>query len=79
MPEVRPGAGVSHNRLTRLFRAATGDTAVGCVRRRGLGRARHLLCVSTPSVGIPGPHAFGTVCRRELRASSRALRAAATA
>ncbi|MEU6606990.1 AraC family transcriptional regulator [Streptomyces shenzhenensis] len=51
--------GVSHNQLTRLFRAATG---VGCVRRRGLDRARHLLCASTPSVGVPGPQALGQAC-----------------
>ncbi|MFJ8601057.1 helix-turn-helix domain-containing protein [Streptomyces shenzhenensis] len=79
-------AGVSHNQLIRLFRAATGDTSVGCVRGRGLDRARHLLCASTPSVpavaasvGILGLHAFDAACRRELGAALRALRAAATA
>ncbi|WP_329280723.1 AraC family transcriptional regulator [Streptomyces sp. NBC_01451] len=81
VPAVAQAAGVSHNHLTRLFKAATGDTVVGYVRRRRLDRAHHLLRASTlsipavaASVGIPDLHAFNKACRRELGASPRALR-----
>ncbi|MBA2951538.1 AraC family transcriptional regulator [Streptomyces himalayensis] len=82
VPAVARAAGVSHNHLTRLFRAATGDTVVGYVRRRRLDRAHHLLRASTlsipavaASVGIPDLQAFNKACRREFGASPRALRA----
>lgn len=81
VPAVAQAAGVSHNHLTRLFKAATGDTVVGYVRRRRLDRAHHLLRASTlsipavaASVGIPDLQAFNKACRRELGASPRALR-----
>ncbi|WP_371657818.1 helix-turn-helix domain-containing protein [Streptomyces sp. NBC_00280] len=81
VPAVAQAAGVSHNHLTRLFKAATGDTVVGYIRRRRLDRARHLLRASTlsipavaASVGIPDLQAFNKACRRELGASPRALR-----
>lgn len=81
VPEVARVAGVSHNHLTRLFRAATGMTVVGYVRRRRLERARHLLRESTLSVaavaaavGVPDLQAFNKACRREFGASPRALR-----
>ncbi|MFI1354286.1 helix-turn-helix domain-containing protein [Streptomyces sp. NPDC020898] len=81
VPAVARAAGVSHNHLTRLFRAATGDTVVGYIRRRRLDRALHLLRASTlsipavaASVGIPDLQAFNKACRRELGASPRALR-----
>ena len=35
--------GISHNHLTRLFRAAVGDTVIGYIRQRRVQRARHLL------------------------------------
>lgn len=85
MPAVAQAAGVSHNHLTRLFKAATGDTVVGYIRRRRLDRARHLLRASTlsipavaASVGIPDLQAFNKACRRELGASPRALRGETT-
>ncbi|MER5914952.1 helix-turn-helix transcriptional regulator [Streptomyces sp. NPDC001982] len=85
VPDVARAAGVSHNHLTRLLRAATGDTVVGYIRRRRLDRAHHLLRASTlsipavaASVGIPDLQAFNKACRRELGASPRALRAEAT-
>ncbi|GAA3879823.1 hypothetical protein GCM10023084_35910 [Streptomyces lacrimifluminis] len=85
VPAVARAAGVSHNHLTRLFKAATGDTVVGYVRRRRLDRARHLLRATTlsipavaASVGIPDLQAFNKACRRELGASPRALRGEAT-
>jgi AraC-like DNA-binding protein len=83
VPGVARAAGVSHNHLTRLFRAATGDTVVAYIRQRRMERARHLLRESTLSisaiaatVGIPDLQAFNKACRRELGASPRAVRGA---
>ncbi|MEV4358329.1 helix-turn-helix transcriptional regulator [Nonomuraea sp. NPDC049625] len=82
VPRVARAAGVSHNHLTRLFRAQTGHTVVAYIRRRRLSRALHLLRESTlaipaiaAAVGIPDLQAFNKACRRELGASPRALRA----
>ncbi|MEV6237645.1 AraC family transcriptional regulator [Lentzea sp. NPDC051838] len=79
--EIAKVAGVSHNHLTRLFRARTGTTVVAYLRRRRMDRARHLLTASTLSVtavaatvGIPDLQAFNKVCRRELGVSPRAVR-----
>lgn len=84
--DVAKVAGVSHNHLTRLFRARTGSTVVAYIRRRRVERARHLLTASTLSVtavaaavGIPDLQAFNKVCRRELGESPRALRRSSTA
>ncbi|MFJ9587448.1 AraC family transcriptional regulator [Streptomyces acidicola] len=81
VPDIARAAGVSHNHLTRLFRAETGTTVVGYIRRRRLDRAHHLLRATTlsipavaASVGIPDLQAFNKACRRELGASPRALR-----
>ena len=83
VPGIARVAGVSHNHLTRLFRAETHDTVVAWIRRRRMERARHLLRATTlsipavaASVGIPDLQAFNKACRRELGASPRALRAA---
>jgi AraC family transcriptional regulator len=85
VPDIARSAGISHNHLTRLFRAETGDTVVAYIRRRRLERARHLLRESTlpiPSiataVGIGDMQAFNKACRRELGASPRAVRAGAS-
>lgn len=82
VPEIARAAGVSHNHLTRLFRAATGETVIGYLRVRRMAQARHLLRASTLSipavaatVGIPDLQAFNKACRRELGASPRAVRA----
>ncbi|MBM7788141.1 AraC family transcriptional regulator [Tenggerimyces flavus] len=82
VPDIAAAAGVSHNHLTRLFRAETGDTIVAHVRRRRMERARHLLRESTlpiasiaTAVGIGDLQAFNKTCRRELGTSPRALRA----
>ncbi|SEC42628.1 Helix-turn-helix domain-containing protein [Streptomyces sp. 2231.1] len=82
VPEIARAAGVSHNHLIRLFRAATGDTVVAYVRHRRLDRAHHLLRAATlsipaiaASVGIRDLQSFNKACRRELGASPRALRA----
>ncbi len=83
VPDIARAAGVSHNHLTRLFHAATGDTVIAYIRHRRLERARYLLRESTLSipaiaaqVGIPDLQAFNKACRRELGASPRAVRAA---
>lgn len=83
IPEIARAAGVSHNHLTRLFRAATGETVVGYLRTRRMDRARHFLRATTmsipavaASVGIPDLQAFNKACRRELGAAPRSIRAA---
>jgi AraC-like DNA-binding protein len=85
VPGIARVVGVSHNHLTRLFRAETGHTVVGYIRRRRLARARHLLRESTlsipaiaASVGIPDLQAFNKACRREFGASPRAVRSGHT-
>ncbi|MFF3455011.1 helix-turn-helix domain-containing protein [Streptomyces sp. NPDC002730] len=84
VPDIAQVAGVSHNHLTRLFRAETGSTVIAHIRRRRLERARHLLRASTlaipavaAAVGIPDLQAFNKACHRELGGSPRAVRAAA--
>jgi AraC family transcriptional regulator len=80
--EIARHAGISHNHLTRLFKAETGLTVVAYIRRRRMIRARHLLVESSmpisaiaTSVGIPDLQAFNKVCRRVLGAAPRAIRA----
>ncbi|GAA0896492.1 AraC family transcriptional regulator [Pseudonocardia zijingensis] len=84
VPDVARVAGVSHNHLTRLFRAETGLPVVAWIRQRRMARARHLLTATTmsipavaASVGITDLQAFNKACRRELGASPRAVRAGA--
>jgi AraC-like DNA-binding protein len=81
VPDIARAGGVSHNHLTRLFRADTGDTVVAYIRRRRLERARHLLRESTlpipavaAAVGIGDLQAFNKACRSGLGSSPRALR-----
>jgi transcriptional regulator GlxA family with amidase domain len=82
VPSLAAVAGVSHNHLTRLFRAETGTTVVAYIRQRRMARARHLLVSSTlsipaiaASVGIPDLQAFNKTCHRELGGAPRAVRA----
>lgn len=63
-------AGLSHNQLTRLFRARFGSTVVGYIRKRRVERAVHLLShTDMPArligaqVGIPDPQAFNKTVR----------------
>jgi AraC-like DNA-binding protein len=84
VPDVARVAGVSHNHLTRLFHAETGDGVVAYIRRRRMQRARHLLLETTlsipaiaASVGIADLQAFNKACRRELGGSPRAIRSGA--
>lgn len=83
VPEIARAVGVSHNHLTRLFRATTGETVVGYIRARRMERARHFLRATTmsipavaASVGIADLQAFNKACRRELGAAPRSIRAA---
>ncbi|GAA1595949.1 hypothetical protein GCM10009804_60660 [Kribbella hippodromi] len=81
VPALARLAGVSHNHLTRLFQAETGQTVIAYIRTRRMTRARHLLVSSTlsipavaASVGIPDLQAFNKTCRRELGAAPRVVR-----
>jgi len=81
VPALARTAGVSHNHLTRLFHAETGQTVIAYIRQRRMARAHHLLVSSTlsipavaASVGIPDLQAFNKTCRRELGGSPRAVR-----
>ncbi|MEV5967764.1 helix-turn-helix domain-containing protein [Kribbella sp. NPDC051952] len=81
IPALARVAGVSHNHLTRLFHAETGQTVIAYLRARRMMRARHLLVASTlsipavaASVGIPDLQAFNKTCRRELGGSPRVIR-----
>lgn len=81
VPQIAKAAGVSHNHLTRLFQAATGQTVVGYLRTRRMERARHFLEATTlsipaiaASVGMRDLQAFNKACRRELGASPRGIR-----
>lgn len=84
VPELARLAGLSHNHLTRLFRAETGETVVAYIRRRRMARAAHLLTSTTmsipaiaSSVGFKNLQAFNKACRRQYDTSPRALRARA--
>jgi AraC-like DNA-binding protein len=73
--------GLSHNHLTRLFRAATGQTVVEAIQRRRMERARHLLQFSTMPVkeiavlvGLPDLQHFNKAVRRHLGASPTKFR-----
>ncbi len=81
VPEVARAVGLSHNHLTRLFRAGTGMSVVGYIRQRRLAAAQHLLTATTmsipavaASIGIPDLQAFNKACRRELGGSPRSIR-----
>lgn len=73
--------GISHNHLTRLFRAALGKTITGYIQECRVQRARHLLLYSTrpiksiaAEVGIADLHLFNKTIRAALGASPRAIR-----
>ena len=83
VPAIAAAVGLSHNQLTRVFRAEAGTTVVGWIRRRRVERARHLLRHTTQpiahigaSVGIPDPQTFNKAFRREEGRSPRAYRRA---
>lgn len=62
--------GISHNQLTRIFRANLDETVIGYIRRRRVERAVHLLTATdlpigtiAARVGIPDAHAFNKTVR----------------
>lgn len=73
IPAVAEAVGISHNHLTRVFRARTGGTVVAYVRRRRVEVAHHLLRSSTLSVasiaatvGFADLQTLNKACRHEL-------------
>lgn len=81
VPAIAATVGLSHNQLTRIFRAQAGTTVVGWIRARRIERACHLLRHSTQpiaqigaSVGLPDPQGFNKAFRKEQRRSPRAYR-----
>lgn len=79
--ELAEEAGLSPNHLTRLFRAATGQTVVGTIQIRRMERARHLLQYSNMpikqianQVGIPDLHHFNKSVRHHLGSAPSMLR-----
>jgi AraC-like DNA-binding protein len=78
---VARAVGCSHNHLTRLFRAELRCGVAQWIRARRAHRARHLLTGTSMAiadiaaeVGIPDPHHFNKVVRRELGQAPRAVR-----
>lgn len=79
--ELARELGVSHNHLTRRFRAQTGQTVVDWIRQRRVERARHLLRHSTlpikaiaAQVGLGDFHSFNKAMRRASGRSPRQWR-----
>jgi len=81
IPAIARRAEISHNHLTRLFRAQFGTTIEGYIRRRRVERALHLLVHSTlpvktiaGEVGLPDLHFFNKTIRAAVGASPRSYR-----
>jgi len=73
--------GISHNHLSRLFRASTGDTIIGTIQKRRVDRARHLLGFTTlpvkeiaTLVGLPDLQQFNKTVRKVTGMSPSRLR-----
>lgn len=71
-------SGISHNQLTRLFRAHSGTTVVGYIRRQRVERALHLLRqtsmpmrVIASQVGVPDAQQFSALVKKETGNSPR--------
>ena len=81
IPAVARHAEISHNHLTRLFRAQFGVTIEGYIRRRRVERALHLLAHTTLAVktiagevGLPDLHFFNKTIRAAAGLSPRDYR-----
>ncbi|QYM79439.1 AraC family transcriptional regulator [Horticoccus luteus] len=81
IPDIAKRAEVSHNHLTRLFRAQFGVTVEGYIRQRRVERAQHLLAHSTlaiktiaAEVGLPDLHFFNKTVRAASGLSPREYR-----
>ncbi|MDB6168963.1 MAG: AraC family transcriptional regulator [Verrucomicrobia bacterium] len=82
IPAIARRAEISHNHLTRLFRAQFGATIEGYIRRRRVERALHLLAHTTLAiktiageVGLPDLHFFNKTIRAAAKLSPREYRA----
>ncbi len=81
IPAIARRAEISHNHLTRLFRAQFGVTIEGYIRRRRVDRARHLLIHTTlpvktiaGEVGLPDLHYLNKTFRLATGMSPREYR-----
>ncbi len=81
VPDLAREVGLSHNHLTRLFRASTGQTVVEAIQRRRMERARHLLAFSTMpvkevavQVGLPDLQHFNKAVRKHFGVGPRGVR-----
>lgn len=79
--DIADRVALSHNHLTRLFKAETGDTVIGYIRRRRAERVERLLReTSLPAkavaieVGVPDLQQFNKLTRELLGRSPRNLR-----
>lgn len=70
VPDLAQRVGLSHNQLTRVFKAQNGDTVVGYIRRRRIEKAVYLLthtaqpiATIAAQVGIPDAQAFTKTMR----------------
>ncbi len=84
VPDLARAVGLSHNHLTRLWRAAFGTTVVGYLRRRRAEQARHLLRHSTQplrtiaaDLGLRDVQQLNKLVRRELGVCPSRLRSQA--
>jgi AraC family transcriptional regulator len=81
IPEIARRADISHNHLTRLFKAQFGVTVEGYIRQRRSERALHLLTNTTMAVksiaaevGLPDLHFFNKTIRAATGVSPRQYR-----
>jgi AraC-like DNA-binding protein len=81
IPAIARRAEISHNHLTRLFRAQYGVTVEGYIRQRRVERALHLLAHTTLTVktiagevGLPDLHFFNKTIRAAAGLSPREYR-----
>lgn len=81
IPAIARRADISHNHLTRLFKAEFGVTAEGYIRQRRTERALHLLVHTTMAiksiaaeVGLPDLHFFNKTIRAATGHSPRNYR-----
>lgn len=81
IPAIAQRAEISHNHLTRLFRAQFGVTVEGYIRQRRVERALHLLAHTTlnvkaiaAEVGLPDLHFFNKTIRAVCGLSPREYR-----
>lgn len=81
IPDIARRADISHNHLTRLFKAQFEVTAEGYIRQRRTQRALHLLTHTTMAVksiaaevGLPDLHFFNKTIRAATGVSPREYR-----